>query len=181
VLTVQLSFGGMTGTPPGTTLEQIDGEDWGEPTSDSLVVRNAHRLRRKPIDQLDVEDLRFLLTQQIGTEHLLPLALAHLEGDPLAEGDHYPGDLLHAVLHLPDEYWRDHPDHLERTTRVAEATRREMELRCQQARKKARQLYGAELDDRQCLENGERDVRTWSETFLARRRDLAGQGESHRR
>jgi hypothetical protein len=34
------------------------------------------------------------------------MALAVLREDPLAEGNYYPGDLLHAVLRLPDDAWR---------------------------------------------------------------------------
>ena len=40
---------------------------------------------------------------------LVPLALRVLAGDPLAEGDFYPGDLLAALLRLDAAYWTDHP------------------------------------------------------------------------
>ena len=36
---------------------------------------------------------------------MLPLAVQVLIRDPLAEGDHYPGDLLFNVLRLPDSAW----------------------------------------------------------------------------
>jgi hypothetical protein len=40
---------------------------------------------------------------------LVPLAVARLDREPLAEGDFYPGDLLAAVLRVPAEYWTAHP------------------------------------------------------------------------
>jgi hypothetical protein len=41
---------------------------------------------------------------------LVPLALKVLEKDPGAKGDLYPGDLLNAFKHVPQEYWEQHPD-----------------------------------------------------------------------
>jgi hypothetical protein len=81
-------------------------------------VRTVHELRRKPIGQLDVEDLRILLGQDVGTEVLLPYALTVLERNPFAEGDYYPGDLLSAVLTLPLEHWQANPVYSERIGRI---------------------------------------------------------------
>lgn len=93
------------------SLEQLDGDRWGQPPPDSsYLVRTVHALRSKPLDSLDVEDLRILIGQEVGLDHLMPLALRVLEADPLAEGDFYPGDLLVAVLRVGHEYWERHPD-----------------------------------------------------------------------
>jgi hypothetical protein len=46
-----------------------------------------------------------LIGQDVGTRHLVPLALSFLEGEPLVEGDYYPGDLLLALIQMPDTYW----------------------------------------------------------------------------
>ncbi|MGW7532409.1 contact-dependent growth inhibition system immunity protein [Amycolatopsis sp. NPDC054798] len=101
------------------TLEEIEGESWGDaPEDESYLVRTVHRLRRKPLGQLTVEDLRILLGQNVGTEHILPLGLRKLEKDPLAEGDYYPGDLLVAAMKLPVESWAKHPDWENRMGRV---------------------------------------------------------------
>ncbi|MDQ7806660.1 contact-dependent growth inhibition system immunity protein [Amycolatopsis sp. A133] len=102
------------------TLEQIDGEAWGEPPADaSRLVKTGHELRRKPVSRLDAEDLRLLLGQRIGVEVLVPYALSLLETNPLAEGDYYPGDLLVTVLELPAEFWRRHAEPAARLARVA--------------------------------------------------------------
>lgn len=91
------------------TLEQIEQDSWGSAPEDaSRLVRTAHELRRKPIGALTVEDLRLLISQQIGLDVLVPRAIAQLRQDPLLEGDFYPGDLLVAVLKVPSSYWHQH-------------------------------------------------------------------------
>jgi hypothetical protein len=50
---------------------------------------------------------------------LVPLALARLEVNPLAEGDFYPGDLLVAVLRVAPAYWQSHPDEAARLRTIA--------------------------------------------------------------
>jgi hypothetical protein len=45
------------------TIEQLEGQVWGESKYDSHVVTNSHRLRKKPIDQFSAEDLRFMIGQ----------------------------------------------------------------------------------------------------------------------
>ncbi|MFI2652256.1 contact-dependent growth inhibition system immunity protein [Micromonospora fulviviridis] len=85
------------------TIEQLERSVWPDPGSDAsfLVTRCAH-LRRKPLAEFTVEDLRMMLGQEIGVPALLPLAVQVLLRDPLVEGDYYPGDLLSNVLRLPD-------------------------------------------------------------------------------
>ena len=89
-----------------TTIEQLESDDWGDPEPDNMfVVRRCVELRRKPLAQFTVEDLRIVLGQQTAVTILLPLALDVLAETPLAEGDLYPGDLLCAVLRLPASAW----------------------------------------------------------------------------
>jgi len=88
------------------TIEEIEGDRWPEPDGDlSFLVTRCLALRRKPLAESTVEDLRIMLGQQIGVPTLLPLAVDVLVRDPLAEGDFYPGDLLASVLRLPDSAW----------------------------------------------------------------------------
>ena len=94
------------------SLEQLEGDAWGDaPAGATALIATVHQLRRKPVGTLDVEDLRVMLGQRVGVPVLVPRALNVLEGDPLAEGDYYPGDLLTAVLRrVPQEHWAAHPD-----------------------------------------------------------------------
>jgi hypothetical protein len=50
-----------------------------------------------------------MIGQRIGLTVLIPLALAHLENDPLAEADFYPGDLLTNVLRIELSFWSAYP------------------------------------------------------------------------
>jgi hypothetical protein len=93
----------------GKSLQDLDGQDWGESSGNSYLERECHRLRRVPLRELSPEDLRLLLGQGIGQEYLLPLALAQLVTDPLVAGDYYPGDLLLATLAVPPYVWQRHP------------------------------------------------------------------------
>lgn len=70
---------------------------------------------------MDTEDLRVLLLQQESIDVLVSIALNHLEQNPLAEGDFYPGDLLTAVLKIPQAYWQQHPDQRRRASAVTTA------------------------------------------------------------
>jgi hypothetical protein len=88
------------------SLQQLEGEDWGEPTYHSHLVKECHRLRRVPLCDFTVEDLRIMIGQDIGLEYLVPLALERLQAEPYAEGDFYPGDLLVDVLHSDAQFWR---------------------------------------------------------------------------
>lgn len=88
------------------TIEEIEGDRWPEPKGDlTFLVTRCLALRRKPLAEFTVEDLRIMLGQQIAVPTLLPLAVEVLVRDPFAEGDFYPGDLLAAVLRLSASAW----------------------------------------------------------------------------
>lgn len=103
------------------SLEQIEGEAWGRPPADATrLMTTVYELRQRPLATLDAEDLRVLLSQQVGVEVLIPRVLPLLEADPLLEGDYYPGDVLVALLKTPAEYWSAHPDQLAKVRALAE-------------------------------------------------------------
>jgi hypothetical protein len=92
------------------TLTQIEGEDWGEPTYPSYVVKNSHRLRHKPLRAFTDEDLRFMIGQQNSLPILMPMALDVLEFvNPFAGGDMNPGTLLYCALTVDKVFWERHP------------------------------------------------------------------------
>ncbi len=96
-----------------STLDDVDRPAWPPAPDDApSTVRRVHALRRVPLGELTVEDLRLLVGQHVALGTTVPLALGMLRYRPLLEGDHYPGDLLMAVLHVPDEYWAQRPQEL---------------------------------------------------------------------
>jgi CDI immunity proteins len=66
-------------------------------------------LRRVPLRQFSVEDLRIMIGQSIGLPYLVPLALQHLPKNPLAERDFSPGDLPKSVVTADQTFWSEHP------------------------------------------------------------------------
>src|SRR5216683_695613 len=92
------------------SLQELEGQDWGEGDYPSYLVRTCHALRRKPLRDFTVEDLRIMIGQNIGLEYLVPLAIERLQRDPFAAGDFYPGDLLGSVLKVQSSFWQQRPD-----------------------------------------------------------------------
>lgn len=101
------------------TLEEIDGKRWGEPEYTSSLVLNCYRLRRVPLKDFSVGDLRLMIGQGINLEYLVPLALEYLESDPLIEGSFYQGDLLNSVLGISREFWQRNPQLHRMTSEIA--------------------------------------------------------------
>ena len=58
------------------SLQQLGDHDWDEPTFESHLVQTCHKLRRKPLEDFTVEDLRIMIGQAIGLPYLVPIALA---------------------------------------------------------------------------------------------------------
>jgi hypothetical protein len=104
---------------PNSSIEELEGDRWPEPKFDSHLVLECHRLRKLQLRLFTVENLRIMLGQDIGSRYLVPIALEHLEADPLVAGDFYPGDLLCAVLSLPREFWSANPELRTRVAAVA--------------------------------------------------------------
>lgn len=109
------------------SLQDLEQHDWGEPASGSHLVTTCHRLRRKPLCEFTVEDLRVMIGQGIGLPYLIPLAVERLETDPLADGDYYAGDLLAAVLGTDTAFWESHADSAQRLRRVVRRVREILE------------------------------------------------------
>ncbi len=105
------------------SLQEIEQQDWGEPTYHSSLVVTCHRLRRKPLDQFTPGDLRIMIGQQISLPILIPLAIECLDQEPLVEGTYYPGDLLAVVLKIDQQFWATHADSLQRVRRIVERVR----------------------------------------------------------
>ncbi|MET7853968.1 contact-dependent growth inhibition system immunity protein [Streptomyces avermitilis] len=88
------------------SLEELEHDRWPAPAADATrLVATAHALRRRPVGELTVEDIRLLIGQDVGLPYLLPLALEALRDNPMAEGDMYEGDLLSAVLTRNPAVW----------------------------------------------------------------------------
>src|SRR5437660_11213926 len=101
------------------SLQELEEDDWGEqPPPDqrwSTVINNAYRLRRVPLQDFTVEDIRFLLGQNIGLEYVMPMAIEHLMEDPWKpRKSYFPGELLGFALFdkfvAKRKLWERRPD-----------------------------------------------------------------------
>lgn len=108
-------------------LDELEQFAWGDPTFDSHLVITCHRLRKKPIEEFTVEDLRIMIGQKIGLQYLLPRAIDALEREPLAEGAYFPGDLLASVIECRD-WLQSHPDLLQRVVTIVKRAAVELEM-----------------------------------------------------
>ncbi len=88
------------------SIEQLENDYWNEPSEfPTSLVEKCYRYRKINIGELTNEQLRLLISQHIGNEHIIGIALEKLERNILTEGDFYQGDLLVAISGLPTEFW----------------------------------------------------------------------------
>lgn len=89
------------------SLQELDGDDWGEPKYNSNLVENVHRLRKIPLKDFTNEDLRLMIGQKFCLEYLVPIALERLAENEFVSGERYTGDLLCAILAIGHEFWKE--------------------------------------------------------------------------
>ncbi|MGN6180275.1 MAG: contact-dependent growth inhibition system immunity protein [Mucilaginibacter sp.] len=87
------------------SLQNLEKDDWGTPAYPSHLVKRCHELRKVPLNEFTIEDLRIMIGQAIGLTYLIPIALEKLQENILAEGDLYPGDLLKSVINIDSHFW----------------------------------------------------------------------------
>lgn len=71
----------------------------------SSVQLRCYDLYFKELDDFSIDDIRFMLIQELGIDFLIDRALSQLEKDILIEASYYEGDLLSSVLKLEADYW----------------------------------------------------------------------------
>jgi len=93
----------------GKTLETLERDFWPPIETDdiSYLALTLHTLRKKPLKNLNIEDLRVMIGQNMGLPFLIPLAMEELKFNILAQGELYPGDLLCSVLNSDIDYWKE--------------------------------------------------------------------------
>lgn len=97
----------MTTVNYSKSLEQLENDYWDEPTYDSYVVTTCHSMRKKPLNEVSVEELRLVIGQGFSLNYLMPMAIELLKRDILTQGDLYEGDLLANVISKSTfNYWK---------------------------------------------------------------------------
>ncbi|MBL7839767.1 MAG: hypothetical protein JNJ75_06480 [Cyclobacteriaceae bacterium] len=94
------------------SLEELENDYWGKPEFESHVVKTCHSMRKKPLKEITVEELRLVIGQGFSLQYLIPMAIELLKSNILAEGDLYEGDLLTSVISTPTfDYWKNNKHH----------------------------------------------------------------------
>ena len=90
------------------SIEELEKDIWKNPSEfPTDLVEKCYRYRKISIAELTNEQIRLLISQKIGIEYLIGIALEKLERNILTEGDFYEGDLLVAVSSLPTQFWNE--------------------------------------------------------------------------
>ena len=109
------------------TLENLENDYWSKPDYDSHLVQRCHELRKIPLENFTIEDLRIMIGQQISLYYLIPLALEVLTRDLFAEGNLFEGDLLKVVLAVNTTFWNNNKNYWTALDSLMKDKRREIE------------------------------------------------------
>lgn len=100
------------GSAVNKSLEELENSFWEHNDFNSYVVQTVQAARKKPLRELSNEEIRVLTGQRVGLKYILPMAVAILKNEPLAEIRFFEGDLLECALRLSPADWNDNPDEL---------------------------------------------------------------------
>ena len=89
------------------SIEELENKYWkAEPEFPTDLVKKCFEYRKIKLSELTVEQIRLLISQKIGIQHLVGIALEKLELNIIAEGNLYEGDLLDSVSKISNHYWK---------------------------------------------------------------------------
>lgn len=97
------------------SLQELENKFWPDFEYPTNLVKRCHDLRKLPLKNFDIDDIRFMIIQNEGNEYLIPMALEALEQNILVEGNLFAGDLLMSVLMASPDFWRRNPPLWKRT------------------------------------------------------------------
>ena len=109
------------------SLEVLERDVWNEPSFGSYVVKTCHAARKKPLGTFSDEEIRCLIAQKVGLRYLLPIAVARVEREPMAEVAYFPGDLLLVLLRLEIGDWSQNRTELLRFSALIRDNRGEID------------------------------------------------------
>ena len=88
------------------TLTQLENNKENKVLFDSYLVTRIQELRKIPLEDFSIEDLRIMIGQDCSLDILIPIAIEKLNENILSEGDFYAGDLLRNILLVDVDYWK---------------------------------------------------------------------------
>jgi len=89
------------------SLEELENDYWDSPTAfPTGLVEKIFLLRKRKLKELSSDDIRILISQNIGLRYIIPEAIAKLKKNIFEEALYYPGDLLLTLLNIKNDYWQ---------------------------------------------------------------------------
>jgi hypothetical protein len=111
------------------SIEQLENNYWKKelefPTS---LVGKCYDYRKIKLSELTIEQIRLLISQQIGIEFLIGIALKKLELNIIAEGNLYEGDLLDSVSKIPAKFWNKNKTEFEKLKIIIEKGKEKIKI-----------------------------------------------------
>lgn len=103
------------------SIEQLENDVWENPSKfPSDMIERCYRYRKISIAELTKKQIRLLISQKIGIEYLVEIAIEKLERDILTECEFYKGDLLMAIFNIPTKFWSENKADFLTFTRLVE-------------------------------------------------------------
>jgi len=93
------------------SIENLEKDFWGQSPKDSTpLVDKVHRLRTIQIEKLEPKDIRLLISQNVGLNFLIPVALDLLRDDIFIATELFEGDLLKSVITVDNKFWNNNKE-----------------------------------------------------------------------
>ena len=89
-------------------LEDANADEAFSP--DPAIEKRITKLRLLPLAKCAPEDLLLLAQHRVGLAFVVPLAFEKLAEEPFLQAVEFPGDLLTAVLEVPETFWKERVD-----------------------------------------------------------------------
>jgi len=103
------------------SIEQLENNYWKKaPEFPTTLIEKCFEYRKIKLSELSIEQIRLLISQEIGIEFLIGIALKKLELNIIAEGNLYEGDLLVSVSKILPEFWNKNKSELEKLKIITE-------------------------------------------------------------
>ena len=88
------------------SIEQLENNYWKKESEfPTTLIEKCFEYRKIKLSELSTEQIRLLISQEIGIDFLIEIAIKKLEQNIIAEGNLYEGDLLDSVSKISTEFW----------------------------------------------------------------------------
>lgn len=111
------------------SIEQLENNYWKKESEfPTNLIEKCWEYRKIKLSELTIEQIRLLISQKIGIEFLIGIALKKLELNIIAEGNLYEGDLLDSVSKIPLEFWKKNKIEFEKLKIIIEKNKEKIKI-----------------------------------------------------